>query len=126
MRPAGFEGGAGPSVSQQWRRNFYRCECEGGGLCAKGYYGFASTFVDVDDDGRVDLLVANDSRPNYLYRNRHNGTFEDDSYLSGFAVTEDGRTMASMGIAVGDYNRDGRVDFYISNFSDDYSVLFRK
>jgi enediyne biosynthesis protein E4 len=91
----------------------------------KGYYGFASTFVDVDDDGWVDLLVANDSRPNYLYRNRHNGTFEDASYLSGFAVTEDGRLMASMGIAVGDYNRDGRLDLYVTNFSDDYSVLFR-
>ncbi len=91
----------------------------------KGYYGFASTFVDVDDDGWVDLLVANDSRPNYLYRNLHNGKFEDDSFLSGFALTEDGRMMASMGIAVGDYNRDGKVDFYISNFADDYNVLFR-
>ncbi len=91
----------------------------------KGYYGFASTFVDVDDDGWVDLLVANDSRPNYLYRNRHDGTFEDVSFLSGFALTEDGRTMASMGIAVGDFNRDGKVDFYVTNFSDDYSVLFR-
>ncbi len=91
----------------------------------KGYYGWASTFVDVDDDGWVDLVVANDSRPNYLYRNRHDGTFEDSSFLSGFALTEDGRVMASMGIAVGDYNRDGKVDFYVSNFSDDYSVLFR-
>jgi enediyne biosynthesis protein E4 len=91
----------------------------------KAYYGFASTFVDVDDDGWVDLLVANDSKPNYLYRNRHDGTFEDVSYLSGFALTEDGRVMASMGIAVGDYNRDGNLDVYISNFSDDYSVLFR-
>ena len=91
----------------------------------KGHYGFASTFVDVDDDGWVDLLVANDSRPNYLYHNRHDGTFEEIGYLSGFAVTNDGRVIASMGIAVGDYNRDGKVDFYISNFSDDYSVLFK-
>jgi hypothetical protein len=91
----------------------------------KGYYGFASTFVDVDDDGWLDLLVVNDSKPNYLYHNRHDGTFEEIGYLSGFAVTDDGRTIASMGIAVGDYNRDGTVDFYISNFSDDYSVLFR-
>ena len=90
-----------------------------------GYYGLASTFVDVDDDGWVDLLVANDSHPNSLYRNRHDGTFEDTGYLSGFALTGDGRGIASMGIAVGDYNRDGRVDFYISNFSDDYSVLFK-
>jgi hypothetical protein len=91
----------------------------------KGYYGFASTFVDVDDDGWVDLLVANDSKPNYLYHNRHDGSFEEIGYLSGFAVTDDGRVIASMGIAVGDYNRDGKVDFYISNFSDDYSVLFK-
>jgi hypothetical protein len=91
----------------------------------KGYYGFASTFVDVDDDGWLDLVVANDSVPNYLYHNRHDGTFEDVSYLSGFALTEDGRAQASMGIAVGDYNRDGKVDFYVSAFSDDYNALYR-
>src|SRR5947208_3788576 len=85
-----------------------------------GYYGFASVFVDVDDDGWVDLVVANDSVPNYLYHNRHDGTFEDVSYMSGFALSEDGREQASMGIAVGDYDRDGKVDFYVSAFSDDY------
>jgi enediyne biosynthesis protein E4 len=91
----------------------------------KGSYGFASIFVDVDDDGWLDLVVANDSVPNYLYHNRHDGTFEDVSYLSGFALTEDGRAQASMGIAVGDYNRDGKVDFYVSAFSDDYNALYR-
>jgi hypothetical protein len=90
-----------------------------------GSYGFASVFVDVDDDGWVDLVVANDSVPNFLYHNRHDGTFEDVSYLSGFAVTEEGRAQASMGIGVGDYNRDGRVDFYVTAFSDDYNTLFR-
>jgi len=90
-----------------------------------GYYGFASVFVDVDDDGWLDLAVANDSVPNYLYHNRHDGTFEDVSYLSGFALTEDGRSQASMGIAVGDYNRDGKIDFYVSAFSDDYNTLYR-
>jgi len=92
---------------------------------AKGYYGFSSVFVDVDDDGWVDLAVANDSVPKYLYRNKHNGTFEDISYLSGFALNDDGREQAAMGIAVGDYNRDGKVDFYITNFSDDYNTLYR-
>src|SRR5215475_1500370 len=91
----------------------------------KGYYGFASVFVDVDDDGWVDLAVANDSVPKYLYRNKHDGTFEDISYLSGFALNDDGREQAAMGIAVGDYNRDGKVDFYITNFSDDYNTLYR-
>jgi enediyne biosynthesis protein E4 len=91
----------------------------------RGYYGLASVFVDVDDDGWVDLLVANDSVPKYLYRNKHDGTFEDISYLSGFALNDEGREQASMGIAVGDYNRDGKVDFHITNFSDDYNTLYR-
>src|SRR5882724_7896417 len=90
----------------------------------QGFYGLASVFVDVDDDGWIDLLVANDSTPNYLYKNRHDGTFEDVSYLSGFALSEDGREQASMGIAVGDFNRDGKVDFYVTAFSDDYNTLY--
>ena len=91
----------------------------------QGYYGLASVFVDADDDGWVDLLVLNDSVPRYLYRNLHDGTFEDVSYLSGFALTNEGLAQASMGIAVGDYNRDGRVDFFITTFSDDYKTLYR-
>jgi hypothetical protein len=91
----------------------------------KGRYGFASVFVDVDDDGWLDLVVANDSTPNYLYRNRHDGTFEDVSYFSGFAVNEEGRAQASMGIGVGDYNRDGKLDLLVTTFSDDYKTLYR-
>src|SRR5215470_6790185 len=91
----------------------------------KGYYGFASVFVDVDDDGWIDLAVANDSVPKYLYRNKHDGTFEDISYLSGFALNDDGREQAAMGIGLGDYNHSGRIGFYITNFSDDYNTLYR-
>src|SRR6266403_1370540 len=91
----------------------------------EGRYGFASAFVDLDDDGWLDLVVANDSTPNYLYRNRRNGAFEDVSYLSGFAVNEEGRAQASMGIGVGDYNRDGQLDLFITTFSDDYKTLYR-
>jgi len=123
--PLGMEGETDHLFHNNGDGTFADVSASAGVSDAKGYYGFASTFVDVDDDGWVDLLVANDSRPNYLYRNRHNGTFEEVGYLSGFALTEDGRPMASMGIAVGDYNRDGRVDFYVANFSDDYSVLFK-
>jgi enediyne biosynthesis protein E4 len=90
-----------------------------------GYYGLAAVFVDVDDDGWVDLAVANDSTPNYLYRNRHNGTFEETGYGSGFALSEDGREQASLAIAVGDYNRDGKVDLFTTTFSDDYKTLYR-
>ena len=91
----------------------------------EGRYGFASVFADVDDDGWPDLIVANDSTPNYLYRNRRDGTFEDVSYMSGFALNEEGRAQASMGIALGDYNRSGRLGLFITTFSDDYKTLYR-
>jgi hypothetical protein len=91
----------------------------------QGRYGFASVFVDLDDDGWLDLVVANDSVPNYLYRNQHDGTFADVSYVSGLAVNGDGRAQSSMGIGVGDYNRDGKLDLFITTFSDDYKALYR-
>jgi enediyne biosynthesis protein E4 len=88
------------------------------------YYGFTAIFVDVDNDGKVDLLVANDSNPNYLYLNKGNGTFEDRSYVSGFALNNDGREIASMGLAVGDYLNNGFVDLLVTDFSDDYKTLY--
>ncbi len=88
------------------------------------YYGFTSIFVDVNNDGKVDLLVANDSEPNYLYINKGDGTFEDQSYVSGFALNKDGREIASMGLAVGDYGNDGLVDLLVTDFSDDFKALY--
>jgi hypothetical protein len=89
------------------------------------YYGLASLFIDVNDDGKPDLLVADDSTPNYLYLNKGDGTFEDASYASGYALNENGRETASMGIAFGDYRNNGLVDFYNTTFSDDYNPLYR-
>jgi hypothetical protein len=91
----------------------------------EGHYGFSSTFVDLNDDGKLDLLVADDSSANYLYINKGDGTFEDDSYSSGFAFNQDGRETANMGLAVGDYLNNGRLDLYTTTFSDDYKTLFR-
>ena len=91
---------------------------------ANKYYGFTSIFVDINGDGKPDLLVANDSVANYLYINKGNGTFEDDSYVSGFAVNKDGREVASMGLGVGDYMNNGLLDIIDTDFSDDYKVLF--
>ena len=88
------------------------------------YYGFTAIFVDVNNDGKVDLLVANDSEPNYLYINKGNGTFEDQSYVSGFALNNEGREIASMGLAVGDYMNNGLVDLLVTDFSDDYKALY--
>ena len=89
------------------------------------YYGFSSTFVDIDNDGKVDLIVTDDSSPNYLYINKGNGTFDDSSYYSGFALNQDARETASMGLAVGDYRNNGRLDIYTTTFSDDYKTLYR-
>jgi len=88
------------------------------------YYGFTSIFADINNDGKVDLVVADDSTPNYLYVNKGNGTFEDDSYASGFALNQDGRETASMGLAIGDYENNGRLDLLTTTFSDDYKVLY--
>jgi enediyne biosynthesis protein E4 len=88
------------------------------------YYGFESIFLSLKGNGKPDLLVGNDSEPNYLYINKGDGTFEDQSYISGFALNKDGREMASMGVASGDYENNGQVDFAITDFSDDYKVLF--
>ena len=90
-----------------------------------GYYGLSSLFIDIDNDGRLDLLVANDSTPNYLYRNKGDGTFEDLSYSSGYALNEAGRETASMGIAAADARNTGLVDIFNTTFSDDYKPYYR-
>ena len=89
------------------------------------YYGLTAVFADLNDDGKPELLVADDSTPNYLYRNKGDGTFEDVSFESGYAVNGDGRETATMGIGVGDYLNNGRPGLFDTDFSDDYKVLYR-
>ncbi|HSZ16613.1 MAG TPA: CRTAC1 family protein [Terracidiphilus sp.] len=89
-----------------------------------GYYGLGAVFADINNDGKPDLLVGNDSTPNYLYLNKGDGTFEDVSYASGFAVNGVGQETASMGIAVGDYENNGMLDVFDTTFSDNYKPLY--
>jgi enediyne biosynthesis protein E4 len=91
----------------------------------RGYYGLGVIWSDFNDDGRPDLLVADDSTPNYLYRNDGNGHFTDVSYISGTAVNSDGGEMAGMGIAVCDFNHSGRFSIHITNFEDQSNSLYR-
>jgi len=88
------------------------------------YYGLSTIFVSLNGDGKPDLVVGNDSEPNYLYINKGDGTFDDQSYVSGFALNKDGREIASMGIAAGDYENNGLIDFFVTDFGDDYKVLY--
>ena len=89
------------------------------------HYGLTGVFVDVNNDGKVDLVVTNDSTSNYLYLNKGDGTFEDVSYASGYAFDENGRETASMGVAIGDTRNNGLLDLYNTVFSDDYNPFYR-
>ena len=89
------------------------------------YYGLGVEWGDFDDDGWPDLYVANDSGPNYLYRNHHDGTFEDLSMLAGIAVSGDGLQQGSMGVDWGDYMRDGRMGMFVTNFTEQPDTLYR-
>lgn len=92
---------------------------------ADGYYGLGVIASDFDGDGLVDIFVANDSTPNFLYHNNGDGTFKDIGFSSGTAVNENGGEQGSMGVTLGDYDHDGRLDLFITNFDDDYNTLYR-
>jgi len=89
------------------------------------YYGLGAEWGDYDDDGWPDLYVANDSVPNYLYRNKHDGSFEDVSMLAGIAVSGDGLQQGSMGVDWGDYLHDGRIGMFVTNFTEQPDTLYR-
>ena len=90
-----------------------------------GYYGLSAVFARMSGSRLPDLLVANDSTPNFLYKNKGGGVFDDVSFESGFAVNGEGREIASMGLALGDYQNNARLDIFVTDFSDDYKVLYR-
>jgi len=92
---------------------------------AAGHYAFSVSTVDYDDDGWPDIYVACDSEPSILYHNNRDGTFTDVAIVAGAAFNEDGRAQAGMGSTVADFNGDGRLDIFRTNFSDDTSTLYK-
>ena len=91
---------------------------------AKGTYGLGVSTLDFDGDGWVDIYVANDSTASALYRNNRDGTFTDVATSAGCAYNQDGRPQAGMGVAVGDYDRNGTMDIFKTNFAGDTSTLY--
>jgi len=88
-------------------------------------FGFGVRAADLDSDGDPDLYVANDSDPNYLYRNEGGGKFREVGLWSGAALSANAAAQAGMGITLGDANGDGFPDLFVTNFAEDYSTLYR-
>ena len=98
---------------------------ESGIAAVRNRYSMTATAADFDGDGWVDIYVASDSTAAILYHNRGDGTFTDVALPSGVAFSENGMAQAGMGLAVGDFNADGRLDLLKTHFADDIPALYR-
>jgi len=92
---------------------------------SRGYYGLDVVGSDFDGDGLIDIFVANDSTPNFLYHNNGNGAFSEIGFESGTALDKNGNEQGCMGVTLGDYDHDGLLDLFITNFDDEHNVLYR-
>ena len=92
---------------------------------AEGRYGLGVAWCDFNEDGLIDLYVANDTGGNYLYQNKGDGTFSEIGLTSGVGLSEDGKGQSSMGVAIGDYDHRGRWNIFVTNFSDEYNAFYR-
>jgi hypothetical protein len=94
------------------------------GITGRGN-GLGTVFGDYDDDGLVDLFVANDTTPNFLYHNEGGGRFTEGGLAAGVALASDGRARAGMGTDFADYDGDGRLDLFVTNHELEAHTLFR-
>ncbi len=95
------------------------------GLGRADGHGFGVVAADLDGDGRVDLYVANDQDPNFVFLNAGGGTFRDVTYESGAGLNVQGRTSAGMGVDAEDVDGDGRPELFVTNFQEEYNTLFK-
>lgn len=91
-------------------------EFDGASIASDGK-GLALQIADLDDDGRLDVFVANDTTRNFLFLNQGELQFRESAVAKGLGMSEDGTLGSSMGIACGDYDRDGRPDLFVTNFA---------
>jgi hypothetical protein len=122
--PPGLPGGKNVLYHNRGDGTFTDVSDASGITRAKGTYGLGVATLNFDGDGWVDVYVANDSNPSVLYRNNRDGTFTDIGTSAGCAYSEDGRPQSGMGIAVGDYDRNGTMDIFKTNFAGDTSTLY--
>jgi enediyne biosynthesis protein E4 len=122
--PPGLPGGKNLLYRNKGDGRFEDVSEASGVTKANGTYGLGVSTLDFDNDGWVDIYVANDSNPSALYRNNRNGTFADIGVTAGCAYSLDGKPQAGMGVAVGDYNHDGFMDIFKTNFAGDTSTLY--
>jgi hypothetical protein len=123
--PAGLPGEADLFFENRGNARFVEAT-EAHGLADPAHaYGFGVVATDYDDDGFVDLFVANDSNPNFLHHNRGDGRFESVGLESGVAVNAEARAQAGMGGDMGDYDGDGRADLVLTAFAHDTNTLYR-
>jgi len=123
-RPQVYE----PSVSRLYRNNgdgTFADVTQKSGIARLRGKSMGAVWCDYDDDAWPDLFVTNDTTQNWLLRNNHDGTFTDKGIVAGVAFGEQGGASSGMGIGVGDYDGDGREDFFVVNFAGEPKSVFR-
>jgi hypothetical protein len=123
--PPGLAGGKNLLYRNNGNGSFTDISQASGITKAHGTYGLGVLVSDFDNDGWPDIYVANDSNPSALYRNNHDGTFTDIGILAGCAYSADGKPQAGMGVSAGDFNHDGWMDIFKTNFAGDTSNLYQ-
>ena len=123
--PPGLVGGTNALYRNRGDGRFEDVSVKAGITKTNGTYGLGVLVADFDNDSWPDVYVANDSAPAALYHNNRDGTFTDIGIEAGCAFSIDGKPQAGMGVAAGDYDRDGWLDIFKTNFSGDTSTLYR-
>lgn len=122
--PRGYSYGRHRLYRNNGNGTFTDVSVASGIAAANNSYGLTAVAADFDDDGWPDIYVASDSTPSLLFLNNHNGTFREEGGVRGVAYSEDGQEQAGMGVAVGDYDLDGHLDIFKTNFEGDTPNLY--
>ena len=126
MGPVGLPGAADRLYRNQGDGTFRDVTSEAGiDDFSDPYYGLGVVMSDFDDDGDLDIYVANDLKPNYLWRNDGGMRFTDVGSFAGVSTNADATIQAGMGTDAGDFDGDGRIDLVVTNFSHDFNTLYR-